>query len=223
MHQHQAFSPDSFNFLRELTEHNTREWFTANKSRFRTHLEAPFAALLEALSNRLADAPRPLLGGKATMFRLNRDTRFSADKSSYKTNVSGLLTPSGAKSQVSALVYIHFDPTSSFAAAGYYNLSPKQLAPIREAMVDRAEAFDSVLEALASAGRSLAAIDGLTAMPRGFAEHAAHRHAEHIRRTSLIVRDDLPEADWMTGQVIDTIERLARDAMPLLTFQDPQR
>lgn len=219
----QGFSTESFQLLRELAQNNNREWYTANKARFRMHLEAPFAALLEALSNRLTDAPRPLMGDRTTMFRLNRDIRFSADKSPYKTNVSGLLTPSGTKSQVSALLYVHLDPAGSFAAAGYYNLSPKQLGPVRDAMVARADEFDDVLDALSNAGRSLADMGGLTGMPRGYAQHAEHRHAPHIKRKSLIVREDVPEAHWFSGQVIDRVERLARDAMPLLTFQDPKR
>ncbi|MCC1495051.1 DUF2461 domain-containing protein [Cognatishimia sp. F0-27] len=217
------FSKDAFAFLRELTASNNREWFNANKSRYTKELEAPFAALLEALSNRLQDARRPLSGGKSTMFRPNRDIRFSKDKAPYKTNVSGLLTPSGTKSEVAALLYVHLEPGGGFASAGFYNLSPKQLMPVRDAMIERADTFDEVLSALDQANRKLASGHELTSMPRGYAEHAAHRHADHIKRKSLLVTQELSETDWTSGDVIDHIEKLARDAMPLLTFQDPAR
>lgn len=218
-----AFVDDSFTFFSELMENNDKEWFNANKKRFKDAIEAPFIALLEALSNRLEDARRPLSGGKSTVFRMHRDVRFSEDKSPYKTNMSGLITPSGAKSQVSALVYMQIDKEGGFAASGYYNLSPKQLGPVRDAMIERAEVFDGVLDALSAAGRELADLQCLSAMPRGYAEHAEHRHAVHIKRKSLLVQEDLPKSAWLNGSVLDRVEKLARDTMPLLTFQDPAR
>lgn len=218
-----AFNHDSFTFLSELADNNEKDWFNANKKRFKIGIEGPFIALLEALSNRLEDTRRPLSGGKSTIFRMNRDVRFSKDPSPYKTNMSGLLTPSGAKSQVSALVYMQMDKDGGFAASGYYNLSPKQLGPVRNAMVERAEVFDGVLEALAGAGRAFADYESLSSMPRGFAQHAEHRHAEHIKRQSLLVREELPKSAWLDGSVLDRVEQLARDTMPLLTFQDPAR
>lgn len=79
-----AFDAQSFAFLETLAAHNDRGWFTANKAVFTTRLEQPFVHLLETLSNRLADASRPLSGSKATVFRMNRDVRFSEDKRPYK-------------------------------------------------------------------------------------------------------------------------------------------
>ena len=85
-----AFDIQSFDFLQDLSANNDRDWFHAHKTVFATRLERPFIHLLEALSNRLQDAPRPMSGGKATVFRMNRDVRFSEDKRPYKTNLSGL-------------------------------------------------------------------------------------------------------------------------------------
>lgn len=218
-----GFSADSFAYLSELEQNNNRDWFNAHKPRFKAQLERPFADLLGALSNRLSDARRPLSGGKATMFRMNRDIRFSQNKAPYKTAVSGMLTPSGAKSEVAGVVYLHLEAGGGFAAAGYYNLSPKQLVPIRDAIVERAEAFDTVLDDIATSGYALDDTYSLTSMPRGYADHAAHRHADHIKRKSLLIQHPLTEADWTTGDVVDHVERLARAAMPLLTFQDPAR
>ncbi|MEM1387037.1 MAG: DUF2461 domain-containing protein [Pseudomonadota bacterium] len=219
----QGFTEASFRFLVELTADNERAWFNANKARFKADLEAPFIALLEALSYRLSDAPRTLSGGKATMFRLNRDVRFSEDKSPYKTNVSGVLTPTGTKSEMAGIVYMQVGASGGFAVAGYYNLSPKQLGPMRDAMIERAEAFDTVRAALEEAGRALDPTMSLTAMPKGFTDHSDHRHADIIKLKSLMVREDLPKSLWLSGDVVDHVERLARDAMPLLTFAQPAR
>ncbi|MEO1346274.1 MAG: DUF2461 domain-containing protein [Pseudomonadota bacterium] len=218
-----GFSEASFGFLSELQQNNERDWFNAHKKRFKSDVEAPFVDLLEALSNRLADAKRPLQGGKATMFRMNRDVRFSEDKSPYKTNMGGLLSPTGTKSELAGIVYVHLDATGGFAVAGFYNLSPKQLGPMRDAMIERADAFDNVLSALRTTGRELDRSMSLSSMPKGFTEHADHRHADVIKLKSLIVRQDIPEEDWLSGDVIDHVEALSRDCIPLLTFAEPAR
>lgn len=217
------FSETSFAFFSDLAQNNDRDWFNAHKKTFKTCVETPFIDLLEALTNRLEDAPRPLMGGKPTTFRLNRDVRFSEDKSPYKTAMSGLLTPTGTKAEMAGIVYLHFEATGGFAVAGFYNLSPKQLAPMREDMIARADAFDAVLEALSTAGRSLDKSMSLSSMPKGFTEYADHRHAEIIKLKSLMVRQDLPKELWLSGDVIDHVEALTRDCMPLLRFSAPAR
>jgi uncharacterized protein (TIGR02453 family) len=213
-----GFSAATFGFLDDLSDNNTRDWFTANKEVFERHLETPFVHLLETLSNRLSDMDRPLSGGAATVFRMNRDIRFSPDKRPYKTNLSGLLTPSGTKGEAGGLVYLHLDSMGGFAASGFYNLSPAQLAPIRDAMIERAGGFDEVKASLAQAGRDLDRSDSLTSMPKGFTEHAGHRHAAEIRLKSLMVRQPLARENWLSGEVVDLVENLARDTAPLLAF-----
>lgn len=223
MNYQTAFSKASFDFLAELAKNNNKDWFNTNKRSFKELIQEPFISLLNALSNRLEDARRPLSGGKSTVFRMNRDVRFTEDKSPYKTNVSGLLTPSGLKSEVAGLVYIQMDSTGGFACSGYYNLSPKQLGPIRDAIIERADEFDEVLNGLEATGRHLEDHQSLSSMPRGFAEHADHRHAHYIRLQTLLVQENLPKSEWIDGSVVDRVEKLARDTMPLLTFQDPGR
>lgn len=217
------FSDASFGFFADLAENNDRDWFNAHRKTFKDEVEAPFIGLLAALSNRLEDAPRPVIGGKQTIFRLNRDVRFSEDKSPYKTNMSGLLTPTGTKSEMAGIVYLHLEADGGFAVAGFYNLSPKQLAPMRDDMIARADKFDKVLQALEASGRKLDRSMSLSSMPNGFTEHVDHRHAEFIKLRSLMVREDLPKDLWLSGDVIDRIEALARDCMPLLRFSEPTR
>lgn len=215
-----GFSTASFAFLDDLTSNNNRDWFVSNKGVFERTLETPFVDLLEALSNRLSDMDRPLSGGAATVFRMNRDTRFSADKRPYKTNLSGLLTPSGMKKEAGGLVYIHLDNSGGFAAAGFYSLSPAELGPIRDAMIEQAEEFDLVKAALSKAGRDLDRADSLKAMPKGFSEHSEHRHSAEIRLKSLMVREPLTRESWLSGDVADHVEKLAREAAPLLAFAE---
>lgn len=223
MTSNHAFDSQSFAFLEDLAANNDRDWFTTNRELFTARLEQPFVHLLETLGNRLADAPRPVSGGRATVFRMNRDVRFSADKRPYKTNLSGLLTASGTKKEAGGVVYIQIDATGGFAAAGFHGLSPAELGPIRDAIVARAGDFARIKARLAQAGRDLDRSDGLTAMPKGFTDHADHPHAAEIRLKSLILREDLGRDLWLSGEVTGRVERLARDAMPLLAFAGAAR
>ncbi|MEM6637423.1 MAG: DUF2461 domain-containing protein [Pseudomonadota bacterium] len=218
-----VFSSSAFEFLAELQANNNREWFNANKPRFQEAVERPFIALLEALSNRLVDAKRPIYGGKQTMFRMNRDTRFSQDKSPYKTNISGVLTPTGAKSVLTGLLYIQLGAEGGFSVSGYYNLSPKQLGPMRDAMVEQPDRFENVLKSLSDSGRAFDTSMSLTSMPKGFTEHADHPFADYIKLKSLMVREELPRAAWLDGSCVDIVEAHARDTMELLSFTQPAR
>ena len=214
----QGFTERSFSFLEGLEQNNDRDWFHENKSVFDEALERPFIDLLEDLSDRLADAEVPLRGGKKTMFRMNRDVRFSEDKRPYKTNVSGLLTPSGTKSEAGGVLYFHMDSAGGIGACGFYKMSPKALGPMRDAIVEQPEAFNRVLDGLGTAGLELARGDSLTAMPRGYDAHSKHRHAWALKLKTFITREELPKAAWTSGDVASRLERLARGSMPLIAF-----
>lgn len=218
-----VFTSATFEFLTTLETNNNRAWFNAHKRRFQETVEAPFVALLEALSNRLVDARRPIYGGKQTMFRVHRDTRFSKDKTPYKTNVSGVLTATGTKSPASGMLYIQVAAGGGFSASGYYNLSPKQLNPIRDAMVTHPRRFEGVLQSLSKSGRIFDTSMALTSMPKGFREQAEHPYADYIKLKSLMVREEISKAAWMDGSAIDLLEALARDTMELLSFPDSAR
>jgi len=212
------FSEDSFAFLTGLAQNNNRDWFTEHKARFQTTCEAPFANLLEALSNRLMDAPIPLEGSKKCMFRMNRDVRFSEDKSPYKTAVSGMLTRDGTKKEMNGIAYIHLDASGGFAACGWYKLQAKDLGPFRDRIVADPDGFSEVIEDLKAANLSLRTEDSLKSMPRGYAEHDGHPHADALKLKSFIVWQDLTKSAWISGDVTDQVEHLVRSSMPLLRY-----
>ncbi len=92
-------------------------------------------ALIDDLTAAFAARRIPLRGdGKRSIFRLNRDVRFSKDKSPYKTHAGAVMTRSGSKKD-NGLLYIHIDPTGCFAAAGFYQPEARGLAALRKAML----------------------------------------------------------------------------------------
>ena len=213
-----AFTKRSFDLLSALAVNNTRDWYAANKPDVEAHLLAPFAKTLEAISFRMEVDGLPYRGGKKTMFRMHRDVRFSKDKSPYKTNVSGMLTPGGTRSEGSGFVYLHLEPDGSFAACGRYNLSPKALGPIRDKIVAEPERFGEIVDGLKANGLDLMRDLSLKSMPRGYAEHADHPHAEAIKLKSMVVKQDLSDADWLSGDVVPIVSQMTVHCRSFIEF-----
>ena len=213
-----GFTAKSFAFLEGLAENNDKDWFHAHREEFDTHVEGPFLDLLADLTARLGDAEPAFRGDRKTMFRMNRDVRFSKDKSPYKTSIAAVMTPSGTKEESGGLLYLQMDRTGGFAGTGWHKLDPKALGPFRDAMIADAERFDGVRDALSKSGRTLENGESLTAMPRGYADHEGHRHSDALRLKSLLVAEDLPKMAFTSGDVAGRIEALAREAAPLLSW-----
>jgi uncharacterized protein (TIGR02453 family) len=213
-----GFSRDTFSFLRGLKENNEKAWFDAHRDDYARDVREPFAAALEAAADATVGGPWELHGGRETMFRINRDVRFAKDKSPYKTNVGGLLTPTGAKGESSGVAYLHLEDGGGFVACGYYQLTPTRLLGVRDRIIEDADEFDAVLDGLAERGRTLSEEDSLRAMPRGYSEYAGHRHAKHLRRRSFMVSQKLTQKDWLTGDLVDKAAAVVADGADLVAF-----
>ena len=212
------FTPDAFAFFTDLAANNDRTWFAANKTRFETQVKAPFADLLARVSLRLEGTSVPFSGGPDTMFRLHRDTRFAADKSPYKTNTGGLLTPTGRKDMGGGMVYVHLDATGGFVAAGVYMPDPTRLTALRDRMVANPQAFLAMVDALATNGLTLSDEHTLSRSPRGYERHADSAIGPHLRRKSLFVQEPIARAAFLDGSVADLVADHALRAAPLLAF-----
>ena len=98
-----GFGGKGFAFLRDLRDNQDRTWFQAHRDVYEAELHAPMAALVAALSTRLGSLGLPLRGDPArAIFRINRDVRFSKDKSPYKTHVGAALPPGPPSSRASS-------------------------------------------------------------------------------------------------------------------------
>lgn len=105
-----GFAPADLRFLSELAAHNDRDWFTAHRAPYDNRLKPALAALIVDTTAACAARGLPLAGDPAkSQFRLHRDTRFSKDKSPYKTHVAAVLTRGGGKMSP-GMAYIHIEP-----------------------------------------------------------------------------------------------------------------
>lgn len=213
-----GFTQRSFELLAGLSEHNDTQWFHEHKAQFEESLQEPFEQLLEEVSDRLVGSSYPLRGSRASMFRLTRDVRFSADKSPYRSQVAGLLTSGGTKGESAGLVYVQVAASGGMLAGGLYQPGASRLAPLRQSIIEAPEPFAKVIGQLRQAGRELERGDILKTMPRGFAEHADDPWAEVIRLKQLVVMEELSMSTWLDDTVADRVVGFATDIVPLLEY-----
>jgi uncharacterized protein (TIGR02453 family) len=140
------FTEDAISFLAELALNNDREWFTRNKKRYETSLKAPMVEFAAEMIERMRELdPEIAMLPHQAVFRIHRDTRFSKDKSPYKTNAGMAISPGGRTQPGSPGVYFHLDPNCMAVASGCYFLEPAQLAAIRTHMAARLVEFERLL------------------------------------------------------------------------------
>lgn len=212
------FTERAFQLLADLKADNTKAWFDAHRDAVKRELQLPFERVLEAVTDGLSGSDLPLRGGRQTLFRMNRDVRFSRDKSPYSTHLSGVLTPTGTKGEGGGLVYLQLDLDGGFLAAGAYKLDPKGLGPIRDAIVADPDRFRDLLAGLRAAGLALSEEMTLRSMPNGYKAHAEAWYAPQLKLQSFITRQALARSDWTSGAVIDRTIRFATACASLNRF-----
>lgn len=141
------FSPDYLRFFMDLAGNNNRDWFQANKKRYEESVKKPFekftAALIQEVSKFDADlAIKP----SDAIFRINRDIRFSKDKTPYKLNASAAIAPGGRKDMASSGIYVELGPEKLGIAGGIYMPDKDQVNQIRSAIARNPKAFMKLAE-----------------------------------------------------------------------------
>jgi uncharacterized protein (TIGR02453 family) len=138
-------SKDTLQFLDDLKANNDRNWFLENKKRYE-FFKKDYSKLVSDFLNGMKplDASLEMLEVKNCTFRINRDIRFSKDKSPYKTHL-GIWLSSGAKGQNRSGYYIHIEKNASFIAGGVYSPEPEDLKKIRKEIAFFYEDLENIL------------------------------------------------------------------------------
>lgn len=210
-----GFTEQTFQMLAGLEQNNTREWYEENKDALKAHARAPFAGMLGVATMLLEGSRYPLMGSDKTMFRQNRDVRFSKDKTLYKSTVSGLLTPTGTKKEMGGVVYAQVGPIGGLIAGGFYQLSTADLNLVRDRMMADSDTFAELVETLGARGYPLAVSNTLKTMPRGFKEHENHPLSDYLKLKGYTVRADQPKEVWLNGDIVERLVALAELLGPL--------
>lgn len=118
-------------FFKELEKNNNKEWFHANKKRYEKEVKAPFLSLIDTLIPHLMEwDDRIIPDAKKAMFRINRDIRFSKDKSPYHLILKAGFSPNGKKSFLPGY-YLGIDTENIHVGGGLFMLRPPELKKVR--------------------------------------------------------------------------------------------
>lgn len=142
---------DTLNFLYELSQNNNRDWFEKNKKRYETAVKKPFEQFVGAMIRRIQEfEPHFQITPKESIFRIYRDTRFSADKTPYKTHLAAVFTAQGRKTTEDWTYpgyYLQVSYGSLSLGGGAYFLDKDMLPKVRQAIAQDPQAFHRVIEA----------------------------------------------------------------------------
>jgi len=212
---------DLFTFLSDLSKNNNREWFTANKERYRTSVMAPISDFICAMAPRLnkisehyvAD-PRPHGG---SMFRIYRDARFSKDKRPYKENVGCHFRHAAGKDAHAPGFYLHIEPNNVFFGVGIWQPPHSVLDLIRTAIVEQPEQWKKIITNKTIKSRFEAVKgDGLKKAPRGYDPH--HIYIEDLKRKTYFLTQSVDQSLALTPKFITEVERAFKAGNPLAAF-----
>jgi uncharacterized protein (TIGR02453 family) len=141
------FSQDYLNFFMELAANNHKDWFDLNRARYEKHVKKPFSAFTQALIERLAVQNPEFkdLLAKDCIFRINRDIRFSKDKTPYKLMCSAVVSPEGKKSTAINGIYYELTPEHVRVYGGVYEIDKEALQELREGIASNLADFNNLI------------------------------------------------------------------------------
>ena len=210
--------PATLNFLSTLAKNNNRDWFEKNRSVYATS-KANVEAFLDELILELGKVD-PLLAdleGKKSLFRINRDVRFSKNKAPYKTNFGASLSPGGRKSPLPGL-YIHIEPNQAFLAGGVWMPEPPVLAAIRQEIDYNLDDFESIIKnkKFKATFGNLNQDDKLVNVPKGYAKDTPS--AEYIKLKSFIVMNTLSTTEILSKTFVKKCVETYKVMYPMNQF-----
>lgn len=192
-----SFSPRLFKFLRDLESNNDRAWFAANKARYVADVQEPALAFIEDVGPRLAEISSRFIADPRTvggsLFRIHRDTRFSKDKTPYKTQVGTQFRHERARDAHAPGFYLHLEPGSVFMGCGTWRPDAETLRAIRTAIASDGARWQAILRDPAFNGRFRLGGDALKRPPAGF--DPEHPLIADLKRKDFIAITDLTQTD----------------------------
>ncbi len=210
----------TLNFLTALAANNNKPWFDANRKPYEA-AKQDYAQLVAQLITAIGkyDAPIADLEVKQCTFRVNRDVRFSKDKSPYKTNLGASFNIGGKKLQ-RAGYYLHVQPNQSFVAGGIYMPDATMLASIRQEIDYNYAAFTKIVnnKKFKSTYNTLSREAGLVLArpPKGY--EATNEAIEYLKLKSFTATYAIPNELLLSKQCVAHIANHFATIQPLVAF-----
>ncbi len=207
-------------FLKDLKKNNNKPWFDANRKVYET-AKQNFAEFIEAVIKKHAqkDASISHLTPKDCMFRINRDVRFSKDKSPYKSNFGASIN-SGGKKSLTAGYYFHLEPGECFVGGGIYMPMPEELKKLRQEIDYNFSDFKKII-----GSKKFKSVYGdldrsaeytLSRVPKGY--ETDNPAAEYLKLKSYVTMVKFSDVDLTSKELVKKTVAAFETLQPLLVF-----
>jgi len=144
------FTKDFRKFFKELSANNNKEWFHSQKKRYENSVKKPFENFIQHLIEKIQDQEPDLnIAAKDCILRINRDIRFTKDKTPYNLHRTAFVSASGRKDKSIPGIYIRLSPELVGVMGGCFGPDKDQLAAIRNAIMKDPKKIKQLLNAKA--------------------------------------------------------------------------
>jgi len=226
-----GFRSEAIQFLVDLADNNSRDWFQPRKAEYERLLKEPLESLCVALDEQFRARDVPLRADPAkSPFRIYRDVRFAKDKSPYKTNIGASFAWAGDEGEAaegrshtenvhSSGGYFHLQPGEIFVGGGVWHPEPSWLAAFRERVANRTDEFRAIVEEPAFADTFGAISDdgeSLKRVPAGYP--ADHPAADLLRKKNVTFGRRLSDNEALSPRLPDVLADAFAIGTPLMRY-----
>jgi uncharacterized protein (TIGR02453 family) len=212
--------PATIKFLKNLKKNNNKPWFDANRPIYET-AKKDYETFIQQVIDKLAKSDETIGGIKAKecMFRINRDVRFSKDKSPYKSNFGAFINKGGKKSNLAGY-YFHLEPGASFIGGGLWMPMPKELAQVRQEIDYCFNDFKKITGAAGFKKAYGKVHDGddykLQRVPKGY--EADNPAAEYLKLKSFTAMKSIADNELTDPELVKKSVAALQALQPLIEF-----
>jgi uncharacterized protein (TIGR02453 family) len=211
-----AIKKETVQFLKDLKKNNDREWFNANKDKFVAANEN-FTEFVQGLIGQVAKFDKSVAGmnAKDCVFRIYRDTRFSKDKSPYKTHfgASMMLNKTGCGT---AGYYFHLDPGASFLAGGMHMAETPQLKALRQEISYNATKFKKIISDKTFKENFEILGEKLKNVPLGFEKDDPM--GEYLKHKEMWIKHEVADKDVLSPDFASYCAKVCKSMVPFNSF-----
>ncbi len=215
-----GFPAEGIAFMRELKRHNDREWFTPRLETYKELVRGPMLELVHAVHvSMLRFAPAYVGEPAKCVYRVYRDTRFSKDKTPYKTNTSALFWRNSLDKNAGAAYFVSISPDGVGIGGGLYMSEPSVLLAVRQQIAADPRAFRATFGTKA-VKRLMGELQGERAVrvPKGF--RADHPAAELVKQKQFLLYNQLDAGLATSSKLLREIVSRFEAMTPFVEFLD---
>jgi uncharacterized protein (TIGR02453 family) len=213
-----GFPVEAMTFFRDLEKNNNREWFQARKPVYEANVRAPMEELVTAINQEMVRfAPDYMVEPRKAIYRIYRDTRFSADKTPYKTHIAAVFPRRGLEKHAGAGLYFSVSAKEIEVAGGVYMPGAEQLLAIRSHLSQHHEEFRRIIRA-----KTLRSLMGelqgnqLSRVPKGY--RPDHPAADMVRYKQWLLYVLLEPELATTARLLAEIVKRFRAMIPFVEY-----